>query len=295
LIFFADEEASGTVGSKWLVEHHPEFIADCDLAIGEVGGFSVTIRDDLRLYLIETAEKGFEWLRLIADGTAGHGSMRNSDNPVTELAGAIARIGAYQWPVHLHPAQLEFIAALEQALGVKITADNAEETLASLGSVARMVGAAMSNTANPTMLDAGYLVNVIPSRAEAQVDARFIPGFRDELVGTINELIGPKVRTVPVSQRPSVETEFAGDLVDAMRAALLAEDPGAKAVPYLLSAGTDAKNFAAELGVRCFGFTPLKLPPELDFNALFHGVDERIPIDSLRFGARVLDHFLDLA
>ncbi|MDR2620642.1 MAG: M20/M25/M40 family metallo-hydrolase [Propionibacteriaceae bacterium] len=295
LVFFADEETSGPLGSQWITDNRPELLADCTEAISEVGGFSLTVRDDLRLYLVETAEKGLFWMKLIAEGTAGHGSMRNFDNAVTELAAAVGRVGNYQWPVELHPAQSAFLHALEDAWGTKIEYDDIETTLSRLGGIARMIGACMSHTTNPTRLDAGYASNVIPTRAEAVIDGRFLPGKRDEMLATVKELVGEKIRVETVSECPSIETEFAGQLVDAMQVALSREDPAARAVPYLLSAGTDSKNFADRLGIRCFGFCPMKLPPELDFNAMFHGVDERVPLESLRFGARVLDHFLDLA
>ncbi|QLQ15429.1 MAG: M20/M25/M40 family metallo-hydrolase [Micropruina sp.] len=294
LIFPADEEAAGSYGAQWLVEHHPDTVADCTEAIGEVGGFSLTVRDNLRLYLVQTAEKGLAWLNLIADGTAGHGSMRNADNAVTTLAAAVNRLGSHAWPPRIHAAQQGFLDAVEDALGVQINADTVEETLARLGSVARMVGATMGNTANPTMLKAGYKHNVIPGQAVAGVDARFVPGGEQEMLDTITELIGDKVRYELVSRQDAVETEFAGHLVDAMQACLAAEDPHAKAIPFLMSGGTDAKSFA-KLGVRCFGFTPLRLPPDLDFVALFHGVDERVPVESLEFGCRVFDAFLDRA
>lgn len=295
IIFFADEEAASTVGSRWLAQTHPELLADCTQAISEVGGFSLTIRDDLRLYLIQCAEKGLTWLRLIAEGTAGHGSMVHPDNAVTALAGAIHRIGTHRWPDRLHPAQRAFLAALEDALGVPIDTGDVTATLSRLGSISRMVGATMSHTANPTMISGGYKANVIPGRAEAQVDGRYIPGLRDEFLDTIRELAGEAVRVEITNECDSVETEFAGALADAMQASLQAEDEHAKAVPYLLSAGTDAKGFANQLGIASYGFCPLRLPPELDFTAMFHGVDERIPIESLKFGARVLDRFLDLA
>ena len=293
LVFTADEEAGGRFGSGWLGAHHPDLVADCSEAIGEVGGFSLTL-NQRRLYLIQTAEKGIAWLNLIAGGTAGHGSMRNSDNPVTNLAEAVARIGNYRWPVRIRPAQQQFLEAVESALGVPISADTAEESLARLGSIARMVGATMSNTANPTMLQAGYKVNVIPGAATAGVDGRFIPGFEDEFYATITELLGDKVRYEVATGDIAVETGFEGDLVAAMTSALQAEDPEAVTVPFMMSGGTDAKAWS-KLGVRCFGFAPLRLPPELDFVSLFHGVDERVPIESLEFGCRVLDRFLDEA
>ncbi|HLT59606.1 MAG TPA: M20/M25/M40 family metallo-hydrolase, partial [Microlunatus sp.] len=261
---------------------------------GEVGGFSLTVRDDLRVYLIQTAEKGIAWLRLIAEGTAGHGSMRNTDNAVTELAAAVARIGSHEWPHRITDAQRAFLEGVSEALGVELDPDRAEETLAKLGSISRMVGATMSNTANPTMLTAGYKHNVIPGRAEAAIDGRFVPGGQEEFLETLKELIGEKVRIETDTLQPSVETEFSGALVEAMRQSLQAEDPGSRTVPFLMSGGTDAKAWD-RIGIRCFGFAPLRLPADLDFVGMFHGVDERVPTDALEFGARVLDQFLRTA
>ena len=294
MIFTADEEAGGLLGSQWLVDHHPEHIRDCTEAIGEVGGFSLTVRDDLRLYLIQTAEKGMNWLKLIADGTAGHGSMRNFDNAVTELSAAVARIGNYKWPDRITASQQAFLDAVSQALEIDLDPDTVEDTLQRLGSISRMIGATMSNTANPTMLQAGYKHNVIPGQATASIDGRTVPGGEEEFFATIKELIGDKVHYEETVNLQAVETDFAGALVEAMQASLVAEDPQAKAVPYLMSGGTDAKAWA-RLGVQCFGFAPLKLPPELDFVGMFHGIDERVPTESLEFGARVLDRFLAIA
>ena len=165
--------------------------------------------------------------------------------------------------------------------------------LGKLGPIAKMVGATLTNTANPTMLSAGYKVNVIPQVASAQVDGRFLPGHEEEFFTEIDSLIGPGVRREQVHHDIAVETSFDGDLVTAMAQALAAEDPEGRMIPYCLSGGTDAKSFS-RLGIRCFGFTPLRLPPELDFAGMFHGVDERVPVEALRFGVRVLDNFLDL-
>ena len=294
LIFTADEEAGAGLGARWLIEKHREVVEGCQEAIGEVGGFSLTVRDDLRLYLIQTAEKGMAWLNLIAEGRAGHGSLRHDQNAITELSAAVARIGTYQWPRKITDPQRAFLEAVAEAFEVDLDPDRVEETLAHLGGIARMVAATMSNTANPTMLSAGYKHNVIPGRAEAGVDGRFLPGSEDEFYATIADLIGDNVRYEILAHHPSVETEFAGALVEAMQACLQAEDPGARAVPYLFSGGTDGKAWHS-VGIRCFGFAPLRLPPDLDFVGMFHGVDERVPTESLEFGARVLDRFLDRA
>ena len=293
LCFTADEEAGGHKGAEHLIDHHPDLLADCTEAIGEVGGFSTTIRGQ-RLYLIEAAEKGMAWMRLTAKGNAGHGSMRHPDNAVTELAAAVARIGRHEWPVRLTPSMQVLLSAVGEIAGVEATPENAESLVEEFGSATRMLGAVIRHTTNPTMLGAGYKVNVVPGEATAHVDGRFLPGFEDEFFTTLAELLGDNISVDYVSKQHALETTFDGALVDAISASILDEDPGAKVAPYLMSGGTDAKHWK-KLGIRSFGFAPLRLPADLDFTALFHGVDERVPVDALEFGARVFDRFLDRA
>jgi acetylornithine deacetylase/succinyl-diaminopimelate desuccinylase-like protein len=294
LAFLADEEAGGSWGARWLVDEHPELFEGCTEAIGEVGGFSVTVPGDKRLYLIETAEKGMAWLRLTARGTAGHGSMVNHDNAVTALAAAVARLGEHEFPLRLTKTVRAFLERVCAVYGIAFDPDKPEESIKELGSVSRMISATLRNTLNPTVLGAGYKTNVIPQEAVAQVDGRFLPGYEAEFLATVDELLGPDVERDYVHHDIALETEFDGALIEAMTAALTSEDPAGIAVPYCLSGGTDAKSFS-RLGMRCFGFSPLLLPPELDFSGMFHGVDERVPVDGLRFGVRVLDRFLDQA
>jgi acetylornithine deacetylase/succinyl-diaminopimelate desuccinylase-like protein len=292
LAFVADEEAGGTWGARWLVDSHAELFDGVTEAIGEVGGFSATI-GGRRLYLIQAAEKGMAWLRLVARGTAGHGSMLQPDNAVTELAEAVARIGRHEWPVRLTPAAQAFLEEAATALGIDLSQSDYRDLVAKLGPISRMVGATLTNTANPTMLDAGYKVNVVPQVAAAQVDGRFLPGYEEEFLAELDGLLGPEVQREFVNHDIAVETTLEGKLAAAMTAALLDQDPEGRVVPYCLSGGTDAKSFS-RLGIRCFGFAPLRLPADLDFAGMFHGVDERVPVDALRFGVRVLDKFLDL-
>jgi acetylornithine deacetylase/succinyl-diaminopimelate desuccinylase-like protein len=295
--FVADEESGGKYGAQWLVRNRPDLFAGVSEAVGEVGGFSITLprRDggERRLYLIETAEKGLLWMRLTAPGRAGHGSMIHDDNAVTAIAAAVARIGSHQFPVVLTESVAAFLTAVAEETGYTFDMDSPdlEGAIAKLGPIARIVGATLRDTANPTMLKAGYKANVIPATAEAVIDCRVLPGRQAAFEREIDELIGPGITREWISALSSYETSFDGDLVDAMNAALLVVDPEARIVPYMMSGGTDAKAFA-ELGIRCFGFVPLRLPPGLDFAALFHGVDERVPVDALQFGARVLENFL---
>ncbi|QXG76158.1 M20/M25/M40 family metallo-hydrolase [Modestobacter sp. L9-4] len=291
LAYVADEEAGGRKGAHFLVDEHPDLFEGCTEAISEVGGFSITVRDDLRLYLVQTAEKGLGWMKLTAGGKPGHGSFVHDDNAVTRLAEAVARIGSTRLPTVLTPPMREFLDAVGDAYGIAIDPDSPEEALARLGSISRMIGAALRNTANPTMLDAGYKANVIPGTASATIDGRFLYGQEEEFEKQLDELIGEGVTREWLVHDQAVETTFDGPTVDLMVEALKAEDAGARPVPFTMSGGTDAKSFET-LGMRCFGFSPLKLPAELDFASLFHGIDERISVDSLHFGIRVLDRFL---
>ncbi|WP_198680916.1 M20/M25/M40 family metallo-hydrolase [Lentzea terrae] len=288
--FLADEEAGGLFGAKWLVEHRPELFEGVTEAISEVGGFSVTLKDDVRAYLVETAEKGIRWLKLRVKGTAGHGSMIHRDNAVAKLAAAVTKLDQHQWPLIIRPSVREFLDGVTEITGLEFPDDDIDGSIGKLGALSRMIGATLRDTANPTMLSAGYKANVIPSTAEATVDCRILPGREEAFDRELAELLGPDVEREWIGL-PPVETTFDGALVDAMTASIIAEDPGARVLPYMLSGGTDAKSFQ-QLGIRNFGFAPLKLPSDLDFSGLFHGVDERVPVDALKFGVRVLDRFL---
>jgi acetylornithine deacetylase/succinyl-diaminopimelate desuccinylase-like protein len=218
--------------------------------------------------------------------------MINDDNAVTRLAEAVARVGRHQFPIHVTKTVRAFLDGVSEAFGIELDPDDMEGTVAKLGPMARIIGATLRNTANPTMLDAGYKHNVIPGYAHASIDGRFLPGFEQAFEEELDAVLGPGITREYVHYDIALETEFEGALVDAMSSALKAEDPGARAVPYTLSGGTDAKSFS-RLGMRCFGFSPLRLPAGLDFSGMFHGVDERVPLDALAFGTRVLDRFLD--
>src|SRR5262245_2439670 len=291
MAFTADEEAGGRSGAHWLVDEHADLVADCTEAIGEVGGFSTHVAGR-RLYLIESGEKGMTWVRLTARGNAGHGSMRHPDHAIAQLAAAVAAIGNYEWPAEPGPAMRPLLEQIREL--TDSTSDDPDTLIAELGPAARMIGAGIRNTTNPTMLRAGYKVNVVPGEAHAWVDGRFLPGEREDFVAWLHEQAGSGTEVEIEHEDIALEGEFAGDLVDAMVTSLLAEDPDAHVAPYLMSGGTDAKAWH-RLGIPSYGFAPLRLPADLDFTALFHGVDERVPVDALAFGARVMDRLLDQA
>jgi len=292
LAFFADEEAGMTFGSRWMTAHHPEVFAGCSEAISEVGGFSVTVGDGKRLYFVEAAQKGIHWMKLTATGRAGHGSMMNDENALTALTEAVAKIGRFEWPQRYTSTVKTLFKKIADATGKSYDEKDLRPLLKEIGPTARMIGATLQNTANPTMLDAGYKANVIPGSASAVIDGRFLPGYEEELNTTIRSIIGPDISIETISRDIALEVSFEGDLVDAMCKAILAFDPEGIPVPYLMSGGTDNKALS-ELGIVGYGFSPLQLPADLDFMALFHGVDERVPISGLEFGVKVLENFLE--
>lgn len=291
IVFFGDEEAGGIYGSRWMAENHPEVFAGCSETISEVGGFSLTLLSGKRVYAIEASQKGIEWMKITAEGVAGHGSMVNNANAVTRLTEAIAKIGNYTWPQRITKTSDLFFQKISELSGKPYDRSNLQPLIDEVGPMGKMIGATLCNTTNPTMLEAGYKANVIPQSASAVVDGRTLPGFEKELLDTVKSLVGEHVKVESLVSDIPLEVEFGGPLVDAMIAAIKSEDPDGIPIPYLLSGGTDNKALA-KLGIVGYGFSPLKLPPDLDFTGLFHGIDERVPIDSLQFGARTLFHFL---
>ncbi|WP_425488405.1 M20/M25/M40 family metallo-hydrolase [Nakamurella aerolata] len=291
--FMADEEAGGVYGAQYLVEHHPDWFAGATEAISEVGGFSIEVPDG-RAYLVAAAEKGLAWATLTATGRAGHGSMVATDNAVTKLAAAVQRLGTHEFPIVRTATVDAFLTGIGELTGIDFAAaaddGDLEGAVGKLGPIAKIVAATLRNTANPTMLNAGYKANVIPSTATATVDCRVLPGQLEQFKAEVGEIVGDDV-TVEWFDLTPLEYPFDGPFVDAMKAAVRAEDPDGHPLPYMLSGGTDNKSFS-KLGIAGYGFSPLRLPPDLDFSSLFHGVDERVPVDALQFGCRVLQRLL---
>jgi acetylornithine deacetylase/succinyl-diaminopimelate desuccinylase-like protein len=287
--FFADEENGGKYGSHHVVTHHPELFAGATEAISEVGGYSVTI-GERRAYLLQTGEKALVWATLTAHGTAAHGSRVIANNAVTKLAEAVVKLGRADWPVQMTSTTSALVAAVAEILGLDPAGDP-REIIRATGLAAGFLEPSLSTTSNPTQLNAGYKHNVIPDTASAAIDIRPLPGHEDEVLARVRDIVGPDIEISIATQDIGLENAFDAPIVDAMAKALRAQDPGASMLPYLLSGGTDNKAMAL-LGIAGYGFAPLRLPADLDFPSLFHGVDERVPLDALDFGHRVLTDFL---
>ena len=290
IAFFSDEENGGVYGSHHLVTHRPELFAGATEAISEVGGYSVEIGGK-RAYLLQTGEKALIWIRLRARGVAAHGSRVIPNNAVTKLAEAVVALGREEWPLHLTDTTSQLLGEIARLLNADLETTGPDELLLRTGTAAGFLTATLRTTSNPTLLAAGYKHNVIPDAAEALIDIRTLPGDEDAVLDRVRELIGDDIELEIVVQDVGLENPFSGPIVDAMVGTLKAHDPEAEVLPYLLSGGTDNKALS-ELGITGYGFAPLRLTPELDFPAMFHGVDERVPLAALDFGHRALTDFL---
>ncbi|MET9845478.1 M20/M25/M40 family metallo-hydrolase [Streptomyces ossamyceticus] len=297
IAFTADEEASAEDGSGFLADRHPGLFEGCTEGISESGAFTFHDGAGRQLYPIAAGERGTGWLKLTARGRAGHGSKVNRDNAVTRLAAAIARIGAHEWPLRLTPTVRAALTELAALYGIDPELDDTEgvdRLLEKLGPAAALVEPTVRNSANPTMLDAGYKINVIPGEAVGHVDGRYVPGGEDEFRETLDRLTGPHVDWEFEHREVALQAPVDSVTYTRMRAAVEEFAPEGHVVPYCMAGGTDAKQFS-RLGITGYGFAPLKLPEGFDYAALFHGVDERVPVEALHFGVRVLDRFLRTA
>ncbi|MDO0924911.1 M20/M25/M40 family metallo-hydrolase [Streptomyces sp. TG1A-8] len=294
IAFTADEEASAEDGSGFLADRHPHLFEGCTEAIGESGAFTFHDGAGRRIYPIAAGERGTGWLKLTARGRAGHGSKVNRENAVTRLAAAVTRIGEHAWPLRLTPTVRAALTELAALYGIEADLTDVNRLLDKLGPAADLVAATVRNSANPTVLEAGYKVNVVPGEAVAFVDGRHLSGTEDEFRATLDELTGPDVDWEYLHREVALQAPLDTPTYARMRAAVEAFAPEGHVVPYCMSGGTDAKQFS-RLGITGYGFAPLRLPEGYDYQALFHGVDERVPVDALHFGVRVLDRFLRTA
>lgn len=290
LVFFADEEAGGVRGSQLVVRDRPEWFDGATEAISEVGGYSIDVAGR-RAYLLQVGEKALMWIRLVARGRAGHGSALNAENAVTRLAEAVAALGRSDWPVQLTQTTEQLLAALAELTGQDADATDPDALAATAGAASGFLRSTLRTTTNPTGLVAGYKHNVIPDRAEALIDVRVLPGQEEAALADIRRIVGDDVEVEIDVQDIGLEVPFEGALVEAMVAALGRHDPGVPVIPYLMGGGTDNKALSL-LGISGYGFAPLRLPADLDFTGMFHGVDERVPLDALVFGQAVLTDLL---
>jgi acetylornithine deacetylase/succinyl-diaminopimelate desuccinylase-like protein len=290
LAFVADEEDTGKYGAGFLAAEHPELFEGVASAIGESGGGLNRLPDGSRLYAVATGERGSAWMTLTARGSAGHGSRTVADNAVTTLARTLVALADIEWPVQVIPTVQALLDGVGVQLGVTIDPHD-PASLEALGEARALVDRTLANSLNPTMLGAGYKVNVIPSEATAHVDGRILPGLADEFFAAVDARLPDSVTRTFDSYAAPVGSSHESAEFAAMAAALRVHDPGGLVLPFVMGGGTDAKAFSS-LGIECYGFAPSRLPPGFPSDRMVHGIDEQVPVDSLHFGVRVLDTYL---
>ena len=295
----ADEEAGCAFGSAWLVDHHPDKVR-AGHALGEVGGATFYLGGQ-PFYPVQVAEKGIAWLRATATGATGHASIPRDDNAVVRLSAFLARVGRRKLPVHASPEVrrfLEGLAALQGRIGragLPLLLHPRWSNVVLRRAVrdpgmARVIDALLRNTASPTVVHAGSKVNVIPGRAEAELDGRIAVGSSEaELLAELRALAGPDIELELLGpSRPPTVTPPGDPLFDLLAEVVAEHHPGALALPTVTPGFTDAK-FWSDLGTACYGFAPVRLEPtDPDFVAMFHGDDEQVPVAGLKAGLRML-------
>ncbi len=293
----ADEEMGCDEGSRYLAVHHPDLVR-AEYVLTEVGGFTLHI-GGRRLYPIQVAEKGIVWMRMSTRGVAGHGSMPRKDSAVVRLAQAVAKIGLAELPLHITPPAETYLRAVAatQPLVARLllrglTLGPLSPALLKLlpdPSVARAIRAVLGNTASPTVLFAGSKTNVIPAEAFCEIDGRVVAGqTADMLIRELQAIVGSGIELEVLRQAPAISTEPASPVWDALCATLRDHDPQGLPVPCMIPGFTDAQAWSS-LGARVYGFAPVRFPENGPrFAELFHGDDERIPVDGLRWGVQVL-------
>ena len=293
----ADEEAGGQFGSQFMVANHADKVR-AEYSLSEMGGFSTEI-DGKRFYLVQVAEKGICWLKIRTRGEPGHGSMPTPDSALLKAMDIAQRLGRKGLKQKNVPAVVRFVEIL--AANLKFPKNVVFKLLLNpvlspiiLGKVmpdkgsAQAFAAMLHNTANPTVIHAGDKTNVIPSEATLEIDGRLLPGTStDEFLAEVRQAIGPEPEIEVMRELTPTEAPADDPIFSLFTESIVRRDPGAIVVPNLVTGFTDATHWK-KLGIKCYGFSPLRLPPDLAFKSLFHGHDERIPLDGFRFGLEAL-------
>ncbi|MFT5469477.1 MAG: acetylornithine deacetylase/succinyl-diaminopimelate desuccinylase-like protein [Verrucomicrobiales bacterium] len=292
----ADEEAGCEFGSAYLAEHHPNLIK-AEHVINEVGGFTVDVRGK-RMFMVQVAERGIAWLRIRVRGVPGHGACPNPESAAAKAGRIVERLAKSRLPHHLSSSSRRFLKSLAKhspfldRIGLTLLQNRLLSPwvlhhLVPAGTHRQVLQANLSNTVNPNIISSGSKINVTPEEVVIDVDGRVVPGSStEELISEIRALIGDEPEIEILRDEPPVEFE-PDAFYEQIEAVLNERCPGDPVIPYPVIGFTDSRNYA-KLGAKCFGFYPLTLPPEMDFARMFHGIDERIPVDGFRFGIEAL-------
>ena len=291
LAIVCDEEAGGFFGSKYLVENHADLFEGVQYALGEFGGFTIYVGKQ-RFYPIMVAEKQMCWMKATVRGAGGHGSIPVRGGAMAKLSQLLQRLDKNRLPVHVTPVARRMFKTIASAsgglrgliLGQLTNPLLTDRVLNALGQRGRTFDPLLHNTVSPTILHGNCKVNVIPSEVSVELDGRLLPGYRpDDLISELGRIVGDDLEIEVIHHEPGPadpDMGLFGLLADVLRQA----DPDGIPVPLLLGARTDAR-FFSRLGIQTYGFLPMPLPEDFNFTQTIHAADERIPVESVGFGA----------
>lgn len=294
LAIVCDEETLGDYGAGFLVETHPELFSGIRYALGEFGGFSLSV-GKRRFYPIQVAEKQICWLRVRFSGPGGHGSMPVRGGAMAKLARFLRRVDSRSLPVHVTPPARLMFQTMASALGgvsglvirQLLSPVLSSSVLGLLGERRRLFAPLVRNTVSPTMLGGSGSFNVIPGEVAVDLDGRLLPGFKpDDLVRELRTVSGDEGQFEVVRFDPGPSSVDMG-LFDTLADILKETDVEAVPCPLLLGGVTDGR-FFSRLGIQTYGFLPMSLPEQFNFMETVHGVDERIPVEAVEFGAHAI-------
>ena len=298
LTIVSDEEGGGDYGSKYLVENHADLFDGIRYAIGEFGGFTLYLGKQ-RFYPVMIAEKQVCWMKATVRGPGGHGSLPVHDGAMAELSRLLQRLDRRRLPVHVTPVTRLMVKTMASAsgglmgliLGQLINPLLTDRVLDILGERGRAFDSLLHNTVSPTILHGSTKVNVIPSEVAVELDGRLLPGYHpDDMIAELNRIVGEDVEIQVVRYDPGPAEPDMG-LFDLLAGILRQADPEGIPVPLLLSGVTDAR-FFSRLGIQTYGFLPMALPENFNFIQTIHAADERIPVESVGFGANAIYELL---
>jgi acetylornithine deacetylase/succinyl-diaminopimelate desuccinylase-like protein len=280
--YFADEEMGGVLGSHWVTTERPDLFAGAEVALGEIGGFNIDLPNGRRAFLIQTAEHGLLWIRIVVRGVGGHAAFRTSDNPLVQAARVVEAIEALKVDEQPLRATQVFEAGLSALISDGGTTPDEVTPLLSLGRNTRFT---------PTMISAGLKPNVIPDAIELVVDCRFLPGSKEAALDAIRSVLPPEADLEVMSGFDGLESSVDAPVVDALRSVVERRYPESAVLPFVMPGGSDAQKFAA-IGIHGYGFTPLVLPPAFPYIEMLHAVNERIPVEAIDHGYALLRDFV---
>jgi acetylornithine deacetylase/succinyl-diaminopimelate desuccinylase-like protein len=293
----ADEETGGGWGVDWVVENIPT-LREAEYAINE-GGYVVLNENGVAdRYEISSGQKVLFQLQLKTKGTSGHGSMPRPDNPNVKLVQALERVTKWETPYNLLPMVREYFSKMapKQPPSEKPFFEDIEKGLKDPAFAKRLTSnpiynAMIRDTISLTILQGGSKVNVIPSESSATLDCRLIPGSSKEIfLNEIKKRLGDEIEVEVISESRSLPpSPFDTDLFRAIQRFAAKNDPGCPVLPHLLPGATDSR-LLREKGIITYDFCPFRLAEKEMM--IIHGNDERISLENLRFGMKMLVEIL---